>query len=237
MVPEEQKPPEEETPPEEEQSPEEKHEPTGGQESQPPEEQPQEVKPARPSFLGRVFNRETRFGRFMRTFTLIAALIVAFFGFGVLTGYYVLYRPVLADNNSLKTQVDNLTTQLNDTESTLNDTKASLATAQKNISDLQSQTQLDTFQINYLKVESDGLMVQIGLINKDGTAIKNALDQMQTDMNSLLPEVQNVDPNLAGLLSNRFDLISGEYVSDPKQAMTDLETFMTNLQGVQKYLK
>jgi cell division protein FtsL len=231
MVPEEQKPPEEE------QAPEEGPEPHAEQESQPPEEQPQEVKPARPSFLSRVFNKETRFGRFMRTFTIIAAIIVAFFGFGVLTGYYVLYRPVLADNNSLKTQVNDLTTQLNNTESTLNDTKASLATAQTNISDLQSQTQLDTFQINYLKVESDGLMVQIGLINKDGTAIKNALDQMQTDMNALIPEVQKVDSNLASLLSNRFDLIKGEYVSDPKQAATDLETFMTNLQDVQKYLK
>jgi hypothetical protein len=182
------------------------------------------------SWFYRLLDPSTRFGRFMRAALRILAAIVGLFALGLLSGYLLLYRPLLL-------QYDTRQLDLNTVQQSLSDTQSQLSAAQSDNSDLQSDLQRSQSDledahttIDYLVLKADLLKARLSLMQEaGGPDAMAALKDAKRDLDILLPAVNQIDPNLANLLSSRLDVVIEELIRDPTVAASELDELYTRL--------
>lgn len=188
------------------------------------------------SFRGKVqcvlytlFSHETRTGRILRPVLRWAGTITGLFALGLLTGYLALYQPSLRENADLSGQLSLTQNQLRTRESDLASRITERDALQKKLA--QSEAELSTARArnDLLWVLDDVNNARVALVNKDGVAAKNALDQAQMDLARVLPTLEKADKNMADITKSRLELASKELVIDPQAAQADLNKLQSDL--------
>ena len=192
-----------------------------------------EEKPKR-SFFYKLLSPETRIGRFMRPFLRITATVIGFFALGFLTTYILLYRPARSAYENTYKSLEETTTQLEETQTQLETSQAEYADletkSQTEIENLNKDLDLANTRINFLKYKNNINLARRALVYDDeGATALEALNDAEDDLNNLIPSLEEIDPILAGLLSDRLSVVQGELVRDPDQAALELEKLYNTL--------
>jgi len=179
---------------------------------------------------------DSRMRRWLRSLVRWVLLIVALFGVGVLTAYFLLYQPALERSNrienDLKTARQELETsqkELQSAQSEITRLKGEVETATGSLEAAQNRAYLQMSLTNVANA-------RLALANKDVANTRTALAAARADLEKLLPAVQAANKTLADGLLARIDLAIGEVASDSRTAIADLDVLVRNLQEVEKTL-
>jgi uncharacterized membrane-anchored protein YhcB (DUF1043 family) len=171
-------------------------------------------KPRR-GFFARLFNPETRFGRFMRSATRILATVVGLFALGMLAVYLLLYRP--SQQQLAQTRAD-----LDQAQAALSTAQAERDDAQAKNDDLAPRLKTAEAHVTLLQAGADVAAARMALLKEDPAAARKALADTPALLDKLAPDLNRVDANLADTLKTRLDLALGEMAKDPELASSDL---------------
>lgn len=178
----------------------------------------------------------SRWRRILGLALRLAVAAIILFAAGVVTAYFVLYRPSQAQNT--QTLAD-----LSQSRQQLSSAQQNLTTAQNQVKTLQAQTDQAlaesaqaVIRSNLQTTLTDVANARLALTNKDGTAAREAMLAAQTDLGKLLPAVQAKDRPIADAISARLTLALNELSRDPKTALADLDVLTHNLQDLNKLL-
>ena len=191
---------------------------------------PAQKKKAKPT----LFDKETRLGRFNRAAVRWAALVLSLYALGLLTGYFLLYRPT---QQSLKLVQANATQTAQD-----------LSAAQKKIQDLTGTNASLTGQVLTLNQQVDHFSQHIQLLqlinslqaahvsidNQDTLTARQTLAASRTALQALGPAIDKTAAGTSTIMLTRLDLITSEIDQAPKAATADLEVLTGQLLAYEK---
>jgi hypothetical protein len=186
------------------------------------------------NFLGILFNKETRLGRFNRAASRWAALVLSLFALGLLAGYWLLYRPAaqsLAQTqaNYRQTYQDLVTTQKKDQDLTA--TNASLSNQVLSLNQNYDRASQHIQLLQLIKVLQTA---HISLDNQDPTAARQMLIASRPTFNNLAPAIDKVSPGTSKSMQTRLDLILSEIDQNAKTAAADLDVLVGQLLDFEK---
>ncbi len=151
--------------------------------------------------------------RLLTWFTLTALL----FALGFFVAYFVLYQPAQAKAQIL----DATKAQLITTEQQLTDTQAKLDTASTGVKRLDQQ-------VNLLKVQHALTTARLALMEQDTLTATQAVDLAQTDLDSLLANLN--EPETVKALQGRMTKVRSALASkEINTALSELRTMDENL--------
>jgi len=187
--------------------------------------------------FAKIFNKETRFGRFNKALLRWLVIILGLFALGLVAAYFQLVKPLRAE--------------LDTTRTSLQDTQAELETAQTKLADLQQEKDaldeeyalsedalsLANNQVTYLVIKSEILKARLALKNSaGGPEALEALKLAQENLEQLVPFIQEQDPNLADLLRSRLEVAVAEVKRDPVEAPEAVDDAYTRLLDLEEFL-
>jgi cell division protein FtsL len=188
-------------------------------------------------FMAWLFNEDSRFGRFNKSFLRLLVVIVLIFAAGVLVTYLVLYRPVKNQLINTTTTLRDTTTQLSDNIATLDEVEAALDDITMAYDNLTEDYAYTTAQNQLLRMYTKVVNAQMLIQNKKYADAKKELAEARTILDNVLPELAKVNDSDAERLDSRLDLVISEFGNDVKAAESDLDVmvdwileFDTNLQ-------
>lgn len=198
-------------------------------------EQPLETKPG---FFKRamnwLFGADSKVGRVFRPFLRGFAWAVSLFAFGLLAGYLLLYRPV-------QQSLDKTNLDLQTANQKWIQAEKTILGWQTDYANLSKQNQ--KLQEDYKKLQSNNVLLnarlkiakaQAALTGKDGATTSQALIDLRTYLDKLVPVVKVNSPDMANQIEFRFNAIQKEYIMDTQNALADLELLDNSLQSVAK---
>ncbi len=189
------------------------------------------------SLLARMYDPETKFGRFMRVLTRTLAVIVGLFALGVLVTYLMLYRPLADEANGLKS---NLTQAQQQSEQLQKD----LTKAQQDVTQLKKTNTDLTASLDKAK-GSQAVLTALNAVNlaryhvASGSAAeaKSALDTVPAALDDVAKAAGSANTAQIADVRSRLALVLGEMERDPQTAASDLGILVTQLTDLGKKLK
>ncbi len=182
------------------------------------------------SGASRLFDKESRLGRFNRSAVRGLGWFVGLFALGFFAAFLLLYTPKAQDYESVLANYQQTSQQLDEAQTSLKKLQNENGALQTEIERYQMLN--DTYVIS-----EQTLQVQMALQQHDSQGAAYALKKLQSSFESYLPEVQKVDADLAKVIQGRLTVVEAELSSDTKTAQMDLETILKNLQEVKTRLQ
>ena len=180
----------------------------------------------KPGRLNWIINKESKFGRFNRNLIRGLGWAAIIFTLGFFSVYYLLYNPLLEENERVSQTNHNTQLELKTAQAALNATAG-------------TTTQQSTLTVNQrllpaamIDVNQQVLQIELALAKRDSAGAADQLKKLQETFTTFVPEVQQVDPDLANLLDTRLKLVSVEAARDPKTAQNDLQVITGYLQDL-----
>ena len=173
-----------------------------------------------------IITKDSKFGRANRSVIRSLGWLVSLFALGFLTVYILFYIPLAQEHEKLTKSYD-------DTQIQLQTVKADLKTLQG--ANNQAKTEIVKYRLfnDTLTVNNQVLQIQMALEQHDPQGAAYSLKKLQKSLETYLPEVEQVDPDLSKLIQTRTNLVAVELSSDSKAAQLDLEAILKNLQEIQ----
>lgn len=182
-----------------------------------------EPAPKKLSLLAKIFNKETRFGRFNRALVRTLGIIVGLFALGLLAGYILLYQPTERQLASTQVDLDSAHIQIGNLESTAEDSQAKYDELNRSYATAQSLLDGVTARMHLARMSSAVLQARLALADRDGPTAQKALKAAQQEMDALKGSAGKADPETANDIQTRLTLASSELTRDPKTADADLQ--------------
>lgn len=193
-----------------------------------------EVQPRR-GLLYHLFSPETRLGRFMRPLLRLLALAVSMFALGLLTGYLQLYRPAVQSLEAARADLQAVQQQLSDREAQQASLQSKLENVQQDYKDSQAALVKANARVQILKAMPYLNAAHAAILDSRVTTARTALESAQSEINSLLPLIQD-NPDLATQIDTRLKLVISELAQEPLSADADLGTLIDRLEKLEQEL-
>ncbi len=167
----------------------------------------------------------TKFQRFMRKVLTWTIVVVLAFLAGVLTLYFVAFRP--------KAQL------LDDTNAQLVQAQSQISTLEEDLAD--AEQQMETYQNEethriLLAVMVDVYKTRLALSLEDTVAAKSALANTAAKLERISDKIAAFDTTLAETMPSRLDLIRANIEASPDDAMADSDLLIDDLKEVEDAL-
>ena len=196
----------------------------------PVSEQPQKdsAAPARhgikkPGPLTWIFNKDTRLGRTNRSIVRTTGWVIGFFALGFLAVYLLLYVPLSQDYEKLSQDYLNAQQQFKTAQAGFKSTQETSSKVQNTLA--QVKIARDVLDIN-----NQVLQIELAVAQHDDPGSAYYLKKLQASVETALPEINKIDPDLAKVLEARVNVVAVELSSDPKAAQADLQEIIKYLQ-------
>jgi len=176
----------------------------------------------RKGLFARMFDRETRFGRFMRAAVRTVAVVIGLFALGVLVTYLVLYRPMQVQYNQSQTDLSAAETELVEVKADLESTQGELETTS-------AALEISDVRLHLANISTLVATARFELADKDAKAATQALKKAQDELETLMPFIKEIEPDVSESIVLRLDLALSEVDKQPKMALSDLEILSSTL--------
>lgn len=190
----------------------------------PTEELP--VQPPKPGwfkrFLKWLFNKETKFGRFMRHL----ALWVGIFGLGILFSYIFLVRPRIQQVSMLNTNNQQTAAQLTESNQSLQSVEQELDSTKQDLAVTQSDLELASARFHLAKVSQYAVEAQLALANGQKVNAAEAINEAESELLSVRDYIAQDSPDVAQQMQDRLEAARSSITLDSKQAAADLNTLL-----------
>ncbi len=199
-----------------------------------PESKPAPPPAAKKSFLGWIFSKESRLGRFNRAAVRWAALVLSLFALGLLTGYFLLYRPALLSLNQSQAGLKQTTQDLDTAVKKVGDLSATNASLSNQVLSLNQAVDRDSQHIQLLQMINTLETAHLSLANQDLITARQLLQTTQTQLTNLSPGIDKNSTGLSKTMLARLNLIFSEIDQDPKTAGTDVDVLVKQMLDYEK---
>ncbi|HZU86210.1 MAG TPA: hypothetical protein VFF78_01930 [Anaerolineaceae bacterium] len=199
------------------------------------------AKDTKPGVLKWMFDPATSRGRFMRTFSRWAAIVIGLFALGFLVAYFSLYQPVAQQLESSREEASSLVVQLNTTQGQLDaaqgeltDTKDLLLQSQNGQSEIQAQlTQLDTKR-KVLEILYDVTAARMAWMTNDRVVALAFLVNAGEMLFQIRPDIQAKDVKLADFIEEQLNTTLADLKSNAPSAPNGLEKLHRTVQSLER---
>lgn len=181
-----------------------------------------------------LFNRQTRFGRFLRGLLRGVLLIGGLVGLGALAVYIFLYQPAARQAAAANEQIIQMRTQSGQTQQDLEKAQQALTNAQTQATDAQAQLQNAQAQTEIVRAMNAVSVARLALANKDNKAAASSLTDAQTALKKVQPVLEKHDPTQFSTLQAIFTLATNDLARDGKLADQDLARLLSELERADK---
>ncbi len=189
------------------------------------------------------FKAESKTRRFFRRFIRWSAGLLIVFGFGLITGIFVLYRPAIKDSEqvrqlsasesaSAQEQIASLETQVTELKAEITRLQ-SLEGANATLSAQQQEYELE---IAILDVRLDVSSALNALAAEDGPRARITLEKTSETLNALQALLDAEQQGVIATMQQRLELVMSEIEDDPYAAQSDLNVLAANLLQLQDAL-
>ncbi|MDW7755859.1 MAG: hypothetical protein SCH68_11915 [Brevefilum sp.] len=188
----------------------------------PPEPEPIQVEKAQKS-------PPSRFLRVLRKILIGLVIAALIFLAGFLTDHFVRFKPLSDTLNETQAELEGANEAISDLETQNTQLTSANRTANNEISSL--ETELASVKANalYYQVLVDVNTARIELFLENIEGAQTALADTQENLEALLPNIIEVDPELGLSLPRRLELIISGITRDPETGLIDLELFTKDL--------
>jgi hypothetical protein len=190
--------------------------------------------PVKKNTFARLFDADTRLGRFMRTLVRALALIVGLVALGALVTYLFFYRPVADQLRDASAEAEQLATQLQQREEALSHTEQELETVRAEAGHVQSQLDIELARVHALRAMNEVTQSRLALANQDPAAAARALNNAEQDLENLYPLLEQVDNEQVSTLQALFTLTKNDLNRDAALANQDLDRLQSELERVEQ---
>jgi hypothetical protein len=191
----------------------------------------QTVEEKKPGILKRffsfLFNKDTSFGRFNKSFLRLLVAVLVLFAAGLLVTYFALYLPAKKQLAETSAVLETTTAQLTDTTNTLDEVDAALSDMTTAYDQLTADYAYATAQNQLLRMYSKVVDAQMLIKDKNYSEAKKVLAEARVVLDAALPEMQKVNADDADRMDARLDLVISEFGNDVKAAESDLGVMVT----------
>ena len=193
-----------------------------------PEHKPAPAKPAKLQ-LGRL-------RRIWRTALIWLAVVAVAFLAGVLTLYFMRYKPLNETLTQIKGELAQANQNINNLEAKLTTSSEKVSNLESDNQSLQSELKAATTHLELLQVLVDVSNARLALLDGDVPAAKTALQSTSAKLETLSLRIAEVDANLAQSMPQRLTLILSELDNNVETAKVDLELLTGSLLDVEAAL-
>jgi hypothetical protein len=196
---------------------------------------PEAAQPKR-SLLARMYDPQTKFGRFMRGLTRVLAVVVGLFALGVLATYLMLYRPLADEASGLRTQLAQAQQQAGQLQQDLSKAQQDVSQLKKSNAELTASLgQIQGSQAVLTALSSVNLARYYLASGKTADA-KSALDAVPAALDDVAKAAGGSNAAQIADIRSRLALAVGEMERDPQTAASDLGILVTQLTDLDKKL-
>jgi type II secretory pathway component PulM len=190
----------------------------------------------RRNVLARMYDPQTKFGRFMRGLTRALAVIVGLFALGMLVTYLMLYRPLADEASGLRTQLAQSQQQAGQLQQDLSKAQQDILQFKKSNTEL--ITSLDKAEGNQavLTTLSAINLARYQLASGKTADAKSALDAVPAALDDVAKAAGGDNIAQIADIRSRLALAAGEMERDPQTAQSDLGILVTQLTDLGKKL-
>ena len=178
----------------------------------------------------------TRFQSLLRKILIGLAIVIVIFLAGVLTDHFTRYKPLSDQLNETQATLESVNQELD----ALTAENAQLVRENQTLSDeiADLEEALSAAQANALfyQVLVEVNSARIALFVEDTEGALVALEDTQDNLETLLPVITDIDPDLALSLPRRLELIVSGLTRDPETGRIDLELFTKDLLALEPQL-
>jgi len=201
-----------------------------------PEEPAPTVEKPKKTFMQKVFNKETGFGRFMRGLVKTIAAIIILVSAGLILGYFLFYKPLADEHKLLKGDHEAAMTQIIDLQAELDKKSAGFVDLESDASAAQEMLEMTETRTSFLELKNSVLLARYLTTAKDGPGAREAIQTAQALIVELQPGFDKLqaEPDVLDTVDKRLALVLSELTSDPKTAQKDLETAYTRLLEIEE---
>ena len=178
--------------------------------------------------------QESRFGRFMRAALRTLLLLAVVFGLGALTVYYFLYRPMVDQLNTARTERDQAVQQLDVAEQNLQQAQSDLELANGRAESADEQLEVEVARVAVLRAMNDLTNARMALAADDPDGAVTALEASEARLQEIAPTLQERDPAQLETLQALYSLAKNDIARDPELAALDLDRLQTELDIAEK---
>ena len=178
-------------------------------------------------------SRVTRFFRNMLQWAIISIVLVAI---GAALTFFLLYQPTKQQLETAQTDLQSTQEELDQTESDLSEFRSDLEDTEESLQQTEEELQDATNRIHFLRLVNNVTRARFALSQQEGAAARLALLDAQTQLEKVLPMVEQRDPELATLLEVRLERAINNLGGDPETAESDLNTLSQDMMQLEEIL-
>jgi hypothetical protein len=201
--------------------------------------EPESPKPAR--LEGPQTDRVQRALR--RTSIWLGIVAIVFFA-GAVTDHYLRYRPLSAALSETRTalaraqqDVADLQAEIDQLNTTLRQNESRVASLERDEEALREQLANAETRLLLMQVLADVDNARVALSQEDVEGAQTALQDTPQRLEDLIPQIEEINPNLAGSLPQRLTLIlSGLERENLETVNIDMELFIQDLLDIERAL-
>lgn len=171
----------------------------------------------------------SRFVRFLRKALIGLAIVAVIFFAGFLTDHFTRYRPLSADLEQTRSELEQANLDLSELEEENDELTTDNRAAKNEIADLEDELTAAKANLMFYQVLVDVNTAQLELFLENIEGAQAALADTEDNLEDLLPFITEVDPELALSLPRRLELIISGLERDPETARIDLELLTKDL--------
>jgi hypothetical protein len=196
-----------------------------------------EAAQAKRSLVARMYDPETKFGRFMRGLTRALAVIVGLFALGVLVTYLMLYRPLADEASGLRTTLAQAQQKTDQLQQDLSKAQQDVLQLKKSNTDLTSSMQKAKGSQAVLTALNAVNLARYHLASGSAAEAKSALDAVPAALDDVAKATGAANAAQIADVRSRLALVLGEMGRDPQTAASDLSILVTQLTDLDKKLQ
>jgi hypothetical protein len=208
-------------------------EPGGSAAEQEVKAAPETAQPKR-SLLARMYDPQTKFGRFMRGLTRALAVVVGLFALGVLVTYLMLYRPLADEASVLRSQLAQAQQQAVQLQQDLGKAQQDILQLKKSNAELTTRMDQTRGSQAVLTALSAVNLARYHLASGKTADAKSALGAVPAALDDVAKAVGGSSAAQIADIRSRLSLASGEMERDPQTAASDLGILVTQLTDLGK---
>jgi hypothetical protein len=189
------------------------------------------------SLLARMYDPQTKFGRFMRGLTRTLAVIVGLFALGVLVTYLMLYRPLADDANGLRSGLAQAQQKTDQLQQDLSLAQQDVLQLKKSNTDLIASLDKANGSHAVLTALNAVNLARYHLASGSAAEAKSALDAVPAVLDDIAKATGAANVAQISDIRSRLALVLGEIARDPQTAASDLSILVTQLTDLSKKLQ
>ena len=198
-----------------------------------------EIKPPSGSrrFAYRLFNRETRSGRFFRSLLNGLLFFVILAGIGALAVYLLLYRPLDERLNETQAQAAQTTADLEQAQKDLAAARNAQKAAEARAEQDQDRLVTELTRVQILRALGELKTAKVAIYAEDKEAAEQAMDSAETITQQASARLNRIEPNASSTLDALFTLVRNGLDRDLELASADLDRLLAELTRLDSALK